>query len=302
MQRGVDYIEGKLDEDVALSAVAAAAGISQWHFQRLFKALTGETLKTYIRSRRLAASLERLLGTELRVLDIAVLAGFESQEAFARAFKQAFGLTPQKYRGLRDKSLFLKKPRFDQQYLQQLSRNDALTPRALRAAGAALGRLAYAFLQRGLREEQHRRAAAPLWGAFVARLSEIPNGACPAFATASCAKKRPTASASSTTPPSPSRASSATRGHGLGRGSGRHLRSLRAPRSGSAHRPHRELRLRQLARPVQTTATATRPTWRSTAPRITRPTTTRSFTTRFRSRPLSRRTGAPAGWRAFGVG
>lgn len=87
IQHGVDYIETRLEEDVSLADVAKAAGVSQWHFQRIFKALTGETLKTYIRSRRFAASLARLLDTNLRVLDIALLAGFESQEAFARAFK-----------------------------------------------------------------------------------------------------------------------------------------------------------------------------------------------------------------------
>lgn len=174
VQRGVDYIEGKLDEDVALSAVAAAAGISQWHFQRLFKALTGETLKTYIRSRRLAASLERLLGTELRVLDIAVLAGFESQEAFARAFKQAFGLTPQKYRGLRDKSLFLKKPRFDQQYLQQLSRNDALSPELYEQPALLLVGLRTLFYSVDSEKNNIGEQLPRLWGAFVARLSEIP--------------------------------------------------------------------------------------------------------------------------------
>jgi AraC-like DNA-binding protein len=118
VQRAVDYVETKLDEDVALSDVAKAAGVSQWHFQRMFKALTGETLKTYIRSRRLAASLERLLTTDLRVLDIALTAGFESQEAFARAFKQAFGLTPQQYRGMRDKSLFFRQEKADSERLE----------------------------------------------------------------------------------------------------------------------------------------------------------------------------------------
>jgi AraC family transcriptional regulator len=94
IQRGVDYVETRLDEEIALSSVAKEAGISQWHFQRIFKALTGETLKTYIRSRRLAGSLDRLLTTDLRVLDIALLAGFESQEAFARAFAGASPSTP----------------------------------------------------------------------------------------------------------------------------------------------------------------------------------------------------------------
>jgi AraC family transcriptional regulator len=173
VQRGVDYIETKLDEDVALSAVAKAAGMSQWHFQRLFKALTGETLKTYIRSRRLAASLDRLLGTDLRVLDIALLAGFESQEAFARAFKQAFGLTPQKYRGLRDKSLFIKKPRFDERYLQQLTRNDALTPEIYEQASLLLVGLRTLFYSVDSEKNNIGEHLPQLWGAFLARLPEI---------------------------------------------------------------------------------------------------------------------------------
>ena len=175
VQRGVDFIETKLDEDVALSAVARAAGISQWHFQRLFKALTGETLKTYIRSRRLAASLERLLSSDLRVLDIALLAGFESQEAFARAFKQAFGLTPQKYRALRDKSLFLKKPRFDEQYLQQLTRNDALTPEIYQQPPLLLVGLRTLFYSVDSEKNNIGEQLPQLWGAFLARLKEIPH-------------------------------------------------------------------------------------------------------------------------------
>ena len=181
IQRGVDYIETRLDEDVALSDVAKVAGISQWHFQRIFKALTGETLKTYIRSRRLAASLERLLDSNLRVLDIALLAGFESQEAFARAFKQAFGLTPQKYRALRDKSLFLKKPRFDEAYLQQLQRNDALMPEIYEQKPLLLVGLRTSFYSVDSEKNNIGEQLPPLWGAFLARLDTVPArvaGAC----------------------------------------------------------------------------------------------------------------------------
>lgn len=175
IQRGVDFVETRLDEHVALSDVAKAAGISQWHFQRIFKALTGETLKTYIRSRRLAGSLERLLTTDLRVLDIALMAGFESQEAFARAFKQAFGLTPQEYRGIRDKSLFLKKPRFDEQYLQQLARNDALSPELYEQPPLLLVGLRTLFFSVDSEKNNIGELLPPLWGAFLERLAEIPN-------------------------------------------------------------------------------------------------------------------------------
>lgn len=175
VQRGVDFVESKLDDDVALAAVARAAGISQWHFQRLFKALTGETLKTYIRSRRLAASMERLLSTDLRVLDIALLAGFESQEAFARAFKQAFGLSPQKYRAMRDKSLFLKKPRFDEQYLQQITHNDALTPEIYEQPPLQMVGLRTLFYSVDSEKNNIGEQLPSLWAAFISRLAEIPN-------------------------------------------------------------------------------------------------------------------------------
>ena len=173
IQRGVDYIETRLDQDVALSDVAKVAGISQWHFQRIFHALTGETLKTYIRSRRLTGSLERLLDTDLRVLDIAIMAGFESQEAFARAFKKAFGLTPQQYRSMRDKSLFLKKPRFDEEYLQQLNRNLRLTPELYEQKPMLLVGMRTLFYGVDSEKNNLGEQLPPLWGAFVARLGEI---------------------------------------------------------------------------------------------------------------------------------
>ena len=175
VQLGVDYIETRLDEDVALADVAKMAGISQWHFQRIFRALTGETLKTYMRSRRLAASLERLIDTELRFLDIALLAGFESQEAFTRAFKKAFGLTPQRYRALRDESLFLKKPRFDDAYLRQIERNVSLTPEVYEQNRLLLVGMRTLFYSVDSEKNNIGEQLPPLWGAFLARLAEIPN-------------------------------------------------------------------------------------------------------------------------------
>lgn len=121
VQRGVDYIEAHLDEAVDLRAVSKAAGMSHSHFQRTFKALTGETLASYVRARRMANALDLLLRSDRRVLDIAVAAGFESQEAFARAFKRSFGMTPSAYRKLGDKHRFLKKVRFDENYLEHIS-------------------------------------------------------------------------------------------------------------------------------------------------------------------------------------
>lgn len=173
IQRGVDYVEMRLDQDVELSDVAKAGGLSQWHFQRIFRALTGETLKTYIRARRLAASLELLLTTELRILDIAISAGYASQEAFARAFKKSFGLTPQEYRGMKDKSLFLKKPRFDLAYLQHINENISLTPEIYQQQRLLLVGLRTQFFSVDSEKNNISQQLPPLWGAFLARLGEI---------------------------------------------------------------------------------------------------------------------------------
>lgn len=173
IQHGVDYVEQQLDEEVALADVAKAAGVSQWHFQRLFKSLTGETLKTYIRARRLAASLQRLLTTELRILDIALLAGFESQEAFARAFKQAFGMSPQKYRSMRDKSLFLKKPRFDADYLRHINQNVSLTPEIEEKSHMLLVGVRTLFFGTDSEKNNVAQQLTPLWVGFLPRLEEI---------------------------------------------------------------------------------------------------------------------------------
>lgn len=59
-QLGIDYIEAHLDSDIATADVARHAGISHWHFPRIFKGLTNETLKTYIRSRRMSGAADAL--------------------------------------------------------------------------------------------------------------------------------------------------------------------------------------------------------------------------------------------------
>jgi AraC family transcriptional regulator len=175
VQAGVDYIEAHLDQELALSVVARKAGISQWHFQRIFKALTGETLKTYIRSRRLAQSLKQLLTTERRIIEIALEAGFESQEAFTRAFKLAFGLTPGEYRQIGKKSMFLEKVQFDEAYLTHLGSQPTRSPELVEQAKLTIIGLTTRFYGVDSEKNNVAKQLPPLWEAFLARLSEIEN-------------------------------------------------------------------------------------------------------------------------------
>lgn len=173
IQRGIDFIEAHLETDIALSDVAQAAGLSQWHFQRIFKALTNETLKTYIRSRRFAKALDQLLHTRLGILDIALAAGYDTQESFTRAFKACFELTPNQYRKFGRRSLFVKKAQFDEDYLRQLDRNLSLTPDIQDRPALQLVGLATHFYGADSDKDNLGQKLPPLWASFMPRLAEI---------------------------------------------------------------------------------------------------------------------------------
>ncbi len=173
IQRGIDFIEAHLDSDIALADVARAAGLSQWHFQRTFKALTHETLKTYIRSRRFAKALDQLLHTRLGILDIALAAGYDTQESFTRAFKACFALTPHQYRKFGRRSLFVKKIQFDEDYLRQLHRNVPLAPDIRERPPLQLVGLATQFYGPDSDKDNLGRKLPALWARFVPRLAEV---------------------------------------------------------------------------------------------------------------------------------
>ena len=175
VQIGIDYIESNLDFDISLAQVAKEAALSQWHFQRIFKALTNETLKTYIRSRRLSNSLEKLLATNVRIIEIAVSAGFESQESFTRAFKASFNLTPNEYRRLGDKSLFLKKLEFDSEYLKHINNNISLKPEIYSQKIMRLVGLKTCFFSIDSEKNNIGEKLPVLWDAFLERMNEIDN-------------------------------------------------------------------------------------------------------------------------------
>jgi len=175
VQKGIDYIEANLDFDISLAEVANNAAISQWHFQRVFKALTNETLKTYIRSRRLAKSLDKLITTRFGILEISIAAGYESQESFTRSFRKAFDLTPNEYRKLGKKSLFLKKVEFNEEYLKHINQNMNFEPEIVVIPRMMLLGLTTQFYGVDSEKNNIGEKLPPLWEIFLSRLSEVPN-------------------------------------------------------------------------------------------------------------------------------
>jgi AraC family transcriptional regulator len=94
------WIEDHLDDPPASLGACRAAGMSPYHYHRLFKSMTGMAPGHYIRRRILTRAAERLSETNSGVLDVALASGFESQAAFTRAFKEQFGTTPAQGRKL----------------------------------------------------------------------------------------------------------------------------------------------------------------------------------------------------------
>lgn len=91
-------MESKLQKPVGLNQIAFFTGYSDWHFHRVFKSIQGENLKQYTRRLRLEKAAYELKITKFPVIEIALEAGFQSQEAFTKAFKRVLGLTPSEFR------------------------------------------------------------------------------------------------------------------------------------------------------------------------------------------------------------
>ncbi|MEU5152066.1 AraC family transcriptional regulator [Streptomyces yangpuensis] len=90
-----DRLEDRLGQDVIdMAEVARIAAVPEYHFRRLFSALAGMPLPTYVRRRRMTLAGAEVLAGDLTLLDIAVRYGYGSGEAFARAFRSVHGIGP----------------------------------------------------------------------------------------------------------------------------------------------------------------------------------------------------------------
>ncbi len=93
-----DYIHTHLDQSIKLADLAEVAGISQFHFSRLFKQSMGMTPHQYLTQQRIEQAQQLLKGTKGAIAEIALQCGFNSQSHFSKHFRDATGMTPSRYR------------------------------------------------------------------------------------------------------------------------------------------------------------------------------------------------------------
>jgi AraC family transcriptional regulator len=169
--RAVDFVEEHLGEPVALGDVAKQAGFSLPYFSRLFRVLTGETFGAYLRRRRMTLAAERLAseGTELRLVDLAFECGYDSQEAFTRAFKRTLGTTPGAWRARPPAVRTGFRARIDAATLDHLQEVLDMEPEIVEIDS---------FVVAGLRERfdgDTKHGIPALWQRFVPLLPAIPH-------------------------------------------------------------------------------------------------------------------------------
>src|SRR5713101_5670112 len=99
--KAIWFIETHFSGDISLDDVAKAAGVSRFCVVRAFSFATGRSVMGYVRGRRLTEAARSLANGAPDILTVALDAGYGSHEAFTRAFRDQFGLTPEAVRDQR---------------------------------------------------------------------------------------------------------------------------------------------------------------------------------------------------------
>ncbi len=107
--RAIDYAEEQIQESIEVKDLSREAGVSLFHFSRLFKTVTGETPSAYIRKRKLSEARDEILNDK-EIIHTAFNYGWNSQESFTHAFSKYFRTPPGKIRKSLQQPIGLRKP------------------------------------------------------------------------------------------------------------------------------------------------------------------------------------------------
>ena len=98
LRRARDLMDTNYGDPLDLSAMAAEAGFSMYHFAREFRAAFGEPPATYLSRRRVERAKDLLANANLTVTEICMIVGFSSLGSFSRRFTELVGCSPTEYR------------------------------------------------------------------------------------------------------------------------------------------------------------------------------------------------------------
>lgn len=98
LRRVSAYIHDHLDEELDMEKLAEIACMSSYHWHRIYRAIYGETLAATVKRLRLHRAAGDIVGTGLRVSEIAKRSGYPNLQSFNRIFKSVYGMPPARYR------------------------------------------------------------------------------------------------------------------------------------------------------------------------------------------------------------
>lgn len=98
LRRAIEFMHDNFGTEIALEEIAAAAYLSEYHFARLFKQISGVTPHVYLANLRIDRARKLLTETSLPISQIASQVGYQSQSHFTKMFKSVAGVTPRVYR------------------------------------------------------------------------------------------------------------------------------------------------------------------------------------------------------------
>jgi AraC family transcriptional regulator len=99
--KAIWFIETHFAGDLSLDDIAGSVGVSRFYLTRAFGVATGRSVMSYVRGRRLTEAARSLANGAPDILSVALDAGYGSHEAFTRAFRDQFALTPEAVRAQR---------------------------------------------------------------------------------------------------------------------------------------------------------------------------------------------------------
>jgi AraC family transcriptional regulator len=91
-------VDARIDDDLNLEEMAQSVGLCVAHFSAMFRKSMGQSPHQFVLRHRVERARQILRNSEIRVLDVAVACGFETQQHFARVFRQMCGISPTDYR------------------------------------------------------------------------------------------------------------------------------------------------------------------------------------------------------------
>lgn len=98
IQKVVEYIESHLEESLDLDSLCKVSGYSKYHLSRMFSDITGFSMHHYIQRRRLTEAAWMLIFTDKTIMEIALSAGYQTQQSFTVSFRTLFKCSPQAFR------------------------------------------------------------------------------------------------------------------------------------------------------------------------------------------------------------